>query len=350
LRPAILIVALLCLILAAPAGAAEPTAAEIAVARRLYAEAVQLEEAGKWAEAEKKLREAIAIKETPGLRFHVAVAQEKQGKLVEALVDYDRAHEMIERGSRAPDVEQLLGPARESVRGRIPALTVNAPPTVRDAALSIDDKQVAQTLFGQPIPLNPGRHTVRVEAPGHDAFETELTLAESEKKTLEPELAPNDAPAAGGGSMDATTTADVGAGADEPATGGSSTKTIVLIGGAAFTVVALATGIGFTVYKGRRQEEVDQAQAVVDGDQANPGKCPSSNSATQDACDALPDLIDQRDQASTFATVGFIAAGVGAVATVATYFLWNPEPERSTARFGVAPIPGGAALGVSGSF
>lgn len=330
---------------------AEPSAAEIAVARRLYGEAVKLEEAGKWAEAETKLREAIAIKETPGLRFHLAVAQEKQGKLVEALVDYDRAHEIIERGARAPDVEQLLGPAREAVRGRIPSLTVSAPAGVDGATLEVDGKPMAQTLFGQAIPLNPGKHAVRIQAPGFSTFEAEVTLAEAEKKTIEPELAASGGPGATTGS-DAPASMP-GAGADEPASrGGSSTKTVVLIGGAAFTVIALAAGIGFTVRRNNLNQTAKEAGAAVDEKaQSGGGDCeqPLTDGMKTD-CAALHELLDDRDQAATFATVGFIAAGVGAVATVATYFLWNPEPSPTSARVDFAPLPGGGFVGLSGAF
>ncbi len=51
---------------------AEPSAADIASARRLFSEATELRRAGQWSDAAAKLREAIAIKETPGLRFHLA--------------------------------------------------------------------------------------------------------------------------------------------------------------------------------------------------------------------------------------------------------------------------------------
>jgi hypothetical protein len=221
---------------------------------------------------------------------------------------------------------------------------------VDGATLEIDGKAMAKSLFGQAIPLNPGKHAVRVQAPGFSTFETEVTLGESEKKAIDPELAASGAPA-GTPSVETPPPAS-GAGADEaPSSGGSPTKTVVLIGGAAFTVVALAAGIGFTIHKSGRDSEVEQAQGVIDEDPTTPGQCTdSSNSRTKDACAALPKLIDQRDQAATFATIGFIAAGVGAVATVATYFLWNPEPSPTSARIGVAPLPGGGLVGVSGAF
>src|SRR5262245_45898151 len=77
---------------------AEPTATELAVARRLFAEAVDLEHDERWELAASKLRDALAIKDTPGLRFHLAHCEEKRGHLVEAMLNYDRASELIAAG------------------------------------------------------------------------------------------------------------------------------------------------------------------------------------------------------------------------------------------------------------
>jgi hypothetical protein len=195
---------------------------------------------------------------------------------------------------------------------------------------------------------------VRVEAAGFEAFEAEVTLAESEKKALDATLSPSSAPPAPGAGAGSTSGA-IDSGSDEPSGGGPSTRTIVLIGGAAFTVVALAAGIGFTVQRADRNEQAEAAGKAVDEIRANTGEdCESdtTNSNLKESCSALQQFLDERDQAANIATIGFIAAGVGAVATVATYFLWDPEPAPSTARVGVgvAPLPGGAAIGLSGSF
>ena len=350
-RPFLLLASCFAAVLSpAVALADEPTAAEIAVARRLYRDAVSLEESGNWTEAEQKLREAIAIKETPGLRFHLAVAQEKQGKLVEALVDYDRADELVAKGTRAPDVEQLLGPAREKIKQRIPTLTLNVPASAQGAALAIDGKRFKPQLLGTPIPLNPGEHEVTVTAAGKKPFEAKVTLAEAERQELEVVLVSSEGPGTaagspGAGNMD--TTFDATSDGDAPS--GSSLRTGVLIGEAAFTVLALGAGIGFTVYKNNRQSQVDAAQSEVDKD-AN-GTCDPrpTSSAGLHACDALDGFVDERDQARTFATIGFVAAGVGAIATVATFVFWQPS-ERPSTSVAVLPVAGGATIGFGGSF
>src|SRR5688572_28856013 len=136
--------------LPARAQAAEPTPAEIAVARKLFTEASELEQAKNWSGAEGKLREAVAIKETPGLRYHLGFCLEQQGKLVEALVEYDRADEMLARGVKAPDVAELVGPARDGVKKRVGNIVLKLPEGVsdKDAKIQIDGTAVKPALIG----------------------------------------------------------------------------------------------------------------------------------------------------------------------------------------------------------
>src|SRR5580658_4739305 len=68
--------------------AAEPSKTDLAVARELFSRAERDEDRGLWADAVEKLRRAGSVKMTPGIRFHIALCEEKQGQLAEALGDY----------------------------------------------------------------------------------------------------------------------------------------------------------------------------------------------------------------------------------------------------------------------
>src|SRR3954468_19292207 len=98
---------------------AEPTPTEIAVARRLFEEATELEGRSEWTEARAKLTEAVGVKETPGLRFHLGYCAEQLGEFVAALLQYDRAVDLIRAGATAPDVARQLEPAKARVEGKI---------------------------------------------------------------------------------------------------------------------------------------------------------------------------------------------------------------------------------------
>src|SRR5690349_13113002 len=102
-------------------------AESLETARRLFHEASELEDARAWAAAAAKLRQALTIKDTPGLRFHLAHCEEQSGELVEAERDYVRASELVQGGASAPDVEKLLPEATAALKSRIPTLSLSLP-------------------------------------------------------------------------------------------------------------------------------------------------------------------------------------------------------------------------------
>ena len=112
------------LLLAFPlrASAEEPSPTELAVARRLFNEAEALEKEERWSEAALKIREAIRIKETPGLRYHLAFCEEHMGLLVEAMNDYARARDLIAQGTPARDVEGMLPDKQKALSRRVPSI------------------------------------------------------------------------------------------------------------------------------------------------------------------------------------------------------------------------------------
>src|SRR4051812_4399290 len=113
------------LLLAKGALAADVSSPEIALARKLFADARAAEEAKDWQTALSRLREAVSIKETSGLRFHLAYCEEHLGKLVEALVDYERAEDLP-----APANDELKGQVsakREALLRRIPTVLIQVP-------------------------------------------------------------------------------------------------------------------------------------------------------------------------------------------------------------------------------
>ena len=340
---------------------AEPTAAEIAVARRLFAEASALEKNEKWAEAEAKLVEVASIKETPGLRYHLGFCMEQQGKLVAALVEYDRASELLARGTKAPDVAELVGPAAARVRGRVAQLTVKLARAVDGAKVELDGSPVKLALIGRAMPANPGKHVVTASAPGHQAFRREIELTDAESEDVVITLVSSAPAAAGAASAGKAGPNSASAGPEAGATdegagstsGSGSARTYVLIGEAAATVILLGVGIFYTIDKGNAQDQVDQADAYI----AKNGGC--KNPDLKDECAQRPDLVDQRDRAATLSTVGFIGAGVGAVATVTTFLLWKPSRKQQSAVW-IAPVaapmasprgsPRGGGVAVGGRF
>src|SRR5450432_4034374 len=156
---------------------ADPTAAKISSARHAFEVAVSLEADQHWADAALQLREAISVKDTPGLRFHLAHCEAEQGFLVEASLDYDRASELLRQGAKAPDVLRLLEPASAELKRRIPHLTVEIPSDLSAPRAELDGRPYAPSeLLSQP--LNPGQHQLKVSAARRLSFERSLSVHE----------------------------------------------------------------------------------------------------------------------------------------------------------------------------
>src|SRR5216684_3888054 len=147
------VVAVVALALFASRLAADPLPAEIALARRLFAEARAAEAEKDWSTAGSKLRDAISIKETAGLRFHLAYCEEQQGMLVEALNDYERADDLSV--DKNEELRSQIPLRRTSLQKRIPTVTLLLARDPAEARLSVDGHSLASTSFGKPIPLNP---------------------------------------------------------------------------------------------------------------------------------------------------------------------------------------------------
>jgi hypothetical protein len=318
------------LVVAAPARADEPTSrvgeltpTERAVAKRLFKEATDLYNAKQWDEAAQKLRQAIAIKDTPGLRYHLAHCEQHLGLLVEAMLNYDRAGELIAAGTPAADVAALLPDAQRALSRRVPTLVIVSPSGVTGVQVSIDGQVIAPAVLERPAPVNPGQHRVRAWAPGYLDFDTELTLSEGERRVVTLRLTPEAAPPA-----EAAPAQPVRA--RPSASSGLTTRTYVLVGEVAVTAAALAVGVTFAVAGSQADDRVARANDRVDrvaSQSGVPAECSVATGDVLESCNDLSDAVDDRNRYRLLSTVGFVGAGVGAIATLATYLFW---PERSS--------------------
>jgi len=331
---------------------AEPSAQELSNARQAFESAAVLEAEQKWVEAAEKLRQALAVKDTPGLRFHLAHCEAEQGLLVEAAADYDRASELLREGAKAPDVQKLLIPASAELKRRIPHIKVEIPDDVANPVAELDGKVVAPSELSHQA-LNPGAHQLKLAARGRSPFESSFSMKEGEELALRadlPETRP--APSSPARSPKAQAIASTGAPSSErpsvPARR-SSAKLYWLVGESVVTAAGLALGIGYAVAGASARDRVQAAQSRIDAAApGNPGACSSPGTLSQ-ACTDLHTAIDDHDRDGTLSTVGFVAGGVGAAALVTTWLVY-PSATSDGARASVEPFVGLGALGVRGRF
>ena len=332
---------------------AEPSPAEISAAKHAFERALTAETEQRWADAALQLREAVAVKDTPGLRFHLARCETELGRLLEASLEYDRALELLRQGAKAPDVQKLLPPARSELLQRLPRLTLEIPADVQAPQVSIDNRPYPPSELSLGVPLNPGPHELRVHATGRRPFERALSLKEGDRIVL-PVTLPLAAPA--GGPSDAarvpepppqTRSSNV---APPPERSPSSAKLYLMLGESVLTAAGLGLGIGYAVAGSSASARIDSAQATIDSAAASGvGGCDTPNSDLLGACSDLVTAIEDHDRAVLISRIGFVTAGVGAAALLTTWLVY-PSPRQGAAGFSVRPVAGLGHLGVSGRF
>jgi tetratricopeptide (TPR) repeat protein len=331
---------------------AEPNATELSVARKLFQEASELESREDFEGARKKLRSALEIKDTPGLRFHLGYCAEQLGEFVTALLEYDRALDLVRGGQSAPDVERQILPARERVQLKIARLSLFLPPGVSLAKVWLDGDQVAPVVLGRPAPLDPGRHRIKVEALGYEPFEVEITLAPGQSQRLDLPLKKQDAAVEGAQApatrFDATSTRSAAPAAPQRDAGsGIGAREIVLVSEATVAVAGLSVGIGFLLSRRSAESRIENAQTALDL-LAGDDDTACSDVPEPGPCADLREAIGDYDSAGTISTVGFIAGGVGAAATLVTYLAWpTASDDRAVV---VGPARAGLGLAAAGQF
>jgi tetratricopeptide (TPR) repeat protein len=284
------------------AQAASPPDREIspeatARARQLFEESVELREQGDLAGARGRLERVLEIKETPGLRYHLAHVLEEEGRLEAALAEYERAAVLIDEGRAAPDVESLLPSAISRVRA------------------ALDERAKAS---GRP---GDGSKPVAASA----------TPAQSEASAKE--------------SASATEISDAGS--------SIGAREVVLASEVGVAILGIGFGVLQSLEAGRAGRRVDAADRTLDA--IAPGDtevCADPSPSVADACRGLAQAFDDRRRAWTLATIGYAVGGLATAGFVTTFLLWSTddERERPSARLHVNPSPDGGTFTLSGRF
>ncbi|MBI3203212.1 MAG: hypothetical protein HYZ29_16860 [Myxococcales bacterium] len=147
------------------------------------------------------------------------------------------------------DCAKWLGEVQSEVPSVVIVATDANGGDVADVRVLVDGSQVASELTGQPIALNPGKHTLRFERDGANPVLRQLLLRVGERnRRVEVQFSPT---LAGGGGGDERRPAQGDSGPAEPAGAGVPAATWVLGG---VGVLGLA---GFTYFAldGRKKED-----------------------------------------------------------------------------------------------
>ena len=150
---------------------------DLARARALFAEGVELTHAERWEEAVERFRQVLEVRSTPQVQYNLALALEGAGELSEAaalLRTIQDSRELDRRTRR--DVQRLL----ESIGPRLGQLTVRITGDEAGVRVLVDGDEMPLDRIGQPLASDPGEHRVVMERRGRVVASQTVTVVSGE--------------------------------------------------------------------------------------------------------------------------------------------------------------------------
>lgn len=215
---------------------------DLAVAKRLFAEAEADERKGRWEAARAKLVEVLKVKETFGVRYHLAHCEERLGLLVDALADFRRAAELVDAlpKDERDDARRRAAEEITAIEQRVPTLSPSAPD---GATVTVDGRAVS----GRRIAVDPGEHTVRATR-GDAVAEARVLVVEGERREVSLSFDPPP-PAA------SSREAPAGTSSIERASRGSSRGAAWVVGGAGAALLVTSGYFGWRWHRLRGETD-----------------------------------------------------------------------------------------------
>lgn len=309
---------------ASATAAAAPSDEEKLAAKKAFDEGMELEKRDDYAGALEKFQKVGAFKMTPHVRFHIALCEEKLGRLVSALRGFELAVVEANRvGKEAQVVAEKAAARVDVLRKRVAGVRIEVKGTVLYSRVLLDGEPVQSRDWSTLINVDPGAHTVAVETDGAIAQKRELTLAEKGYEIVTLEIVDKEKPMP---TATATVSATATVTAPPPPPPPSKLPVIVLGG------VGVASLIGAGVFYGLRAGALGafEEQCPIDTyppDQNGVQHCPQGAEGA-------------RADAESF-TIGagvMLGVGVAALAGAGAYFLLT-QPKKGA--------PPKASIGVS---
>jgi hypothetical protein len=294
---------------------AEPTAVERETARSLLFAGREKRKEGRLVEALADFEKAHAIMHVPTTARDLGRVQEDLGMLVEARATFLEAVRLPEQ----PDEPEAFRHARVEAKGRaeaiVPRLATLTIAVGEGVRLRMDGAELSATSRGVPFKVNPGRH--ELVASGKDGEKrVTVELREGGSEAVALVLGGTGAPRAAASTPPPPEST--------PPPGATRASPLVWVG---LGVLGVGAAVGATTGILAFRAKDDIASRCEGGT-----RCPPS----------AYDDVAHGETLGTISTVAFVVAGAGAAVFV--YGLLNPtRVSPSTATFRLRPGPGGVA-------
>jgi hypothetical protein len=169
----------------APSGARRGDNA--AAADALFNEAKRLAEEGNHAEACPKFEASFNLDPTLGTLLNLADCHERSGKIATAWAEWGEGAERAEaaRDNRADYAKER----RAALELRLPRLAIAVANPKPGFTVLRDDVVVPAATYGIALPVDPGKHMIRVKRGDQVIAESSIETAETKTETVELDLA-----------------------------------------------------------------------------------------------------------------------------------------------------------------
>jgi hypothetical protein len=166
------------------------TETDLSAARRLFAEALADEQAGRHSAALDKFLRVQAVRDTQAVRYRIATCLEALGQLRAALAAYTSTSIAASTDAESASIARASREKVDALSKRVARVIVTLPAHVpSDAVVKIDGEALQANAIGTPIVVDPGPHEVTATGSGVVPFRAQMTLAEGGQSTIEATLA-----------------------------------------------------------------------------------------------------------------------------------------------------------------
>lgn len=306
---------------------AEPTAEDKAAAEALFQEALKLTNVNKYEEACPKLEASNKLDPAVGTLFNLGDCYEHTGRTASAWSSFGEARRLAEQ--RKDRREKDASTREKALETRLAKLVLQAADRPEGLTIRRDKKPVDLATLGSAVPVDPGKHTIEVEAPGREPWTT--TVEVPDKPGEVPVVIP--ALAAARAATTSSASASQSPGGDAPSSG-LGTRKIIGIAVAGAGVAGLVVG---GVFGGLTLSKVADSKADDHCVGSDPVKCDATGLAL-------------RKDADTLANVSNIGFAVGGAALVAGVVVFLTAPSEAPAKGGKSARPSNFAVRVSPTF
>jgi hypothetical protein len=148
---------------------AHAQAEDQAAARTLFDEARTLMKSGENNAACPKLEAAMRLYSSVGIALNLADCYEKVGRTASAWTEFGEAFSVAERSNRPDDAAEAKR-RQTALEPKLTRLVVHAPAGMGELVVHRDGLELPPAAWDAPLPVDPGSHDIRAEAPGRVAW------------------------------------------------------------------------------------------------------------------------------------------------------------------------------------